>query len=112
MQDYREDMKAVRWTFWRVLPLVVITLIVLTATGFILNGLGLFGQKVIERKVFENSYQRTESLKSRIATDEAVLAEIEVKLRTPELDPNVRTSLEAQAAAARIRIRTAKEKLR
>jgi len=62
----------------------------------------------IERKVFEGSYQRSESLKARIATDEAVLAEIEAQLQNAELDPATQANLNAQARAARVRIRTAK----
>jgi hypothetical protein len=109
--DYREDMKVVRWTFWRVLGLVVVAVVVLSAVGFALHSFGVFGQTIVERKVFENSYQRTEALRSQIATDEAVLAEIEEKLRNPKLDEETRRNLEAQAAAARIRIRTAKRRL-
>lgn len=110
--DYREGMRVARWTFWRVLLLVVIAVVVLGGVGFAMNSLGVFGQTVVERKVFENSYQRTEALKSQIANDEAVLAEIETQLTNPKLDESTRHNLEAQARAARIRIRTAKEKLR
>lgn len=111
MCDYRSDMKAVRWTFWRILGLVVIAVIALGILGWVMKSCGVFGDTVVERKVFENSYQRIESLKSRIANDEAVLAEIKVKLRNPELDAETRKNLEAQAVAARIRISTAKRKL-
>jgi len=110
--DYRSDMKVVRWTFWRILGLVVIAVVVLGAVGFGLRSLGVFGDTVVERKVFENSYQRVEALKSQIATDKAVLAEIEAKLRNPRLDEDTRYNLEAQATAARIRIKTAERKLR
>lgn len=79
--------------------------------GFALSSLGLFGRTVVERKVFENSYQRTESLKARIANDQAVLAEIQSKLSDPNLDKDTRRNLEAQASAARIRIETAKRRL-
>jgi len=112
MEDYKADMKIVRWTFWRILGMVIIAVVVLGGLGFALDSLGLFGRTVVERKVFENSYQRQASLKSRIATDEAVLAEIERKLADPNLGADTRRNLEAQAAAARIRIRTAKELLR
>lgn len=111
MSDYRSDMKMVRWTFWRILGLVVVAVVALSAVGFGLKSCGVFGSAVVERVVFENSYQRTEALKSQIANDEAVLAEIEIQLRNPKLDEDVRYNLEAQASAARIRIRTAKEKL-
>jgi preprotein translocase subunit SecF len=111
MYDYRSEMKEVRWTFWRILVLVVVAVVVLSALGFGLNSLGVFGSTVVERKVFEQSYQRQEALKSRIAIDEATLAEINAKLQNPKLDENTRYNLKAQATAARIRIQTAKRKL-
>jgi len=111
MEDYKSDMKIVRWTFWRILWLVVIAAVVLAGVGFALDSCGLFGRTVVERKVFENSYQRTESIKAQIANDEAALAEIEAKLRNPNLDEDTRYNLEAQATAARIRIAAAKRRL-
>ena len=98
------------WTVRRFLPLFLGVVAVLGITGFTLNSLGLLGRTVVEREVFEHSYQRSEALKSQIATDEATLAEIERKLGNPDLDANTRTNLEAQAAAARIRIQTARSK--
>lgn len=109
--NYREEMKMVRWTFWRVLGMTVIAAVVLGGVGFALHSVGLFGHTVVERKVFENSYQRTEALKAQIANDEAALAEIESKLANPNLDENVRYNLKAQASAMRLRIQAAKRRL-
>lgn len=89
---------------------VIASIVVLALVGFGLNSLGLFGRTVVERKVFENSYQRSEALKSQVATEEATLAEIDRKLSNPNLDPDTRTNLEAQASAARIRLNTARSK--
>lgn len=114
MDEYRDEVrrihKEVRWTFWKVLPLVVLSIVILGAIGFGMRSLGLIGDTVVERKVFEQSYQRSESIKAQIATDEAVLTEIERKLANPNLDEDTRHNLEAQAAAARVRIATAKGK--
>ncbi len=114
MNDYRSGVREVagetHWTFWRILPIVLLIIVVLSAIGFSLNSLGLFGRTVVERKVFEQSYQRSEALKSQIATDEATLAEIKRKLLNPNLDANTRHNLEAQASAARIRIETTRRK--
>jgi len=114
MNDYREDMqnvhKKARWTFWKFLPLTIIVILFLSVLGFGLHSLELWGSTVVERKVFEASYQRTESIKAQIATDEAVLAEVEMQLRNPELDESTRYSLEAQATAAKVRIAIAKGK--
>ncbi len=112
MDEYRKEARHVardaRWTFWRFLPLFLTIVVVLTALGFGLNSLGVFGRTVVERKVFEQSYQRSEALKARIVTDEVVIAEIKRKLINPELDKNTRHNLEAQVSAARIRINTAR----
>lgn len=112
MNDYRKDVREITkkgyWTFGKLAPLIVLVVVALAALGFTLNSLGLIGRTVVEREVFEKSYQRSESLKARIATDEAALAEIKHKLSNPNLNPDTRANLEAQASAARIRLDTAR----
>lgn len=98
--------KEAHWTFWKFLPLFLVVVIILTVVGFGLRSAGLFGSTVVERKVFEHSYQRSEAMKARIAVDEATLAEINRMLMNPSLEDNIRHNLKAQAAAARIRIAT------
>lgn len=114
--QYREDVRKVskeaHWTFWRMLPVFVVIVLVLSIFFFALHSLGIIGETVIERKVFENSYQRQESLKSEIAINEETLIEIEGKLSNPNLDPDTRYNLEAQASAIRLRINTAKRSLK
>lgn len=92
--------------------LYIITTIVLICIGFVFNSIGIFGNTYVERKVFENSYQRTESINSQIAIYNATLIEIETRLKFSELDKNTRHNLEAQAAAIRIKIQAAKEQLK
>ena len=112
MSEYRNEIrdfeKEGRWTVFKLLPLFILIVVVLGGTGFITKSLGLWGGTIVERKVFEESYQRSESIKARIANDEAVLAEINRKLSNSGLENSTRHNLEAQAAAARIRISTAK----
>lgn len=113
MSEYRTEarhvLKESHWTFWRAFPLVMLAVVVLSGVGFGLRSLGLLGSTVVERKVFEQSYQKQAAMKSQIATDEAVLAEIGRKLLNPSLDANTRHSLEAQASAARIRLATTRK---
>jgi hypothetical protein len=109
-KEIDEAVKEGRYVFWKVFVTLVITGVVLTVLGFVLHSAGVFGQTVVERKVFENSYQRSEAIKSQIATDEANLAEIDRKLQNPNLDPDTRANLEAQASAARVRIAAARSK--
>ncbi|MFW9801134.1 MAG: hypothetical protein ACFFFC_00655 [Candidatus Thorarchaeota archaeon] len=86
-------------------------LMLLCGVIFIADCVGLFGRTVIERKVFENSYQRSASLKSQIATHKAALEEIRIRLNSPDLDKTTKYNLEAQAASLRIQIKAAKEQL-
>jgi len=114
MNDYRKNVneaaRETRYTIVRFLPLLIGVIVILGIVGFTLRSCGILGRTIVERKVFEESYQRSEALKSQIAVDEAVLVEIEHKLRNTNLDPDTRINLEAQASAARVRIATAKAK--
>ena len=87
-------------------------ILILSAVSFGIGSLFIVGDTVVERKVFENSYQRQESLKTEIAINEATLTEINMKLSNPNLDANTRFNLKAQASAIRIRITTATRRLK
>lgn len=110
-EEVREFTKEGRWTFFKVLPFFLIFVTTLGGIGFGLKSLGIIGSTAVEREVFEQSYQRSASLKSQLATDQSVLLEIERKLSNPNLDKNTRFNLEAQASATRIRIETTKRKM-
>ena len=89
------------------LALLVMTIVVLTT----LNYVGVIGSTVVERKVFEESFQYSEARKSEIATYEAQLAEINSQLST-QIPPATRNALKAQRAAINVRLRVAKTKTR
>lgn len=99
-----------RWTFFRFLPIAITAIVVFSVLGFGLNSLGVFGKVFVERKAFEQSYQKSEGLKSEVAMNEAVIAQIEAQLRNPNIDENTRYSLNAQLAAAKLRLSTAYRK--
>lgn len=80
-----------------------------TAIGFGTRYLGLWGNTVIERKVFEESYQRRSSYNERIAIYESQLIEVNTQLMRAGISSAQRNNLEAQAAALRVQIRAAKE---
>lgn len=94
-----------KWFMWG-----IVLLVVLAVVGWGLSAIGLFGSTVVERKVFENSIQYSEARKSEIATFEAQLAEIDRKLSNPEINPDTRHNLEAQASAIRIQLDAAKRR--
>ena len=94
-----------KWWMW-ILLLGIITIIVLSFLSYF----GIVGRTIIERKVFENSFQYSESVKSSIATFEAQLSEIDHKLSSTTLDAETRTNLEAQASAIRIQLSVARSK--
>ncbi len=114
MNEYREDiglgLKEARWTFFKGMPLFLMIVVFLAILGFILNSVGLFGRTVVERKVFENSFQYSEARKSEIATFEAKLSEINRKLSSENYDQATRTNLEAHASALRVQLSVARSK--
>ena len=103
-EEVREACSATRV----LIPTILLITVLLFGVAFLLRSIGVFGSTVVERQVFEQSYQRSESLKARIATEEANLAEITRKLSSPQLDEQTRANLEAQASASRIRLQTAR----
>lgn len=97
-----EKLEATGWWIWAVAMLVILVVVV---GG--LNAAGIIGKTWVERKVFEQSYQRSEGLKERIATFEAQLAEINARLAA---NPNQSTtqSLMAQKAAITVQLNSAR----
>lgn len=91
---------------WLVVILfVVLTSIVLSLVGYV----GKFTDTVVERKVFENSYQYSQGKKEEIALLDAQIAQLENKLLNPNIDVDTKrniqnqlNSLKAQRNAARI----------
>ena len=79
--------------------------ILFSLIAFLLSSLGFLGRTVVEREVFENSYQKQSADKTRIAIYEAQLIELRSRLA---LDPNNQdlrdqvSMVEARARAARI----------
>ena len=92
------------WWIW-IIVLLVFTSIIFTGLRYA----GMIGGTIVERKVFEQSYQRSESVKTEVATFEATLAEIEHKL-SGSIPEQTRTELEAQASSIRIMLRVARGK--
>jgi len=101
----QEKKEFAKWWLW-VLLLLVTTIPVFTA----LNYAGVFGKTFVERKVFEQSYQRSEGLKTQVATYEAQIVELEAQLKNPNLDEGTRANINAQLSAIRIQLRTARSK--
>jgi biopolymer transport protein ExbB/TolQ len=93
------------WWFWIILLMII--------SGLILTGLnyaGIIGRTVVEREVFEQSYQRSESLKSEIAAYESQLVEINSQLSRSDLDAGTRANLESQTSSIRVMLNTARRK--
>ena len=112
MSDYRNEAgqaaRDTRWTVFRFMPIFLFVFVLLAVLGFVLNTGGIIGKTIVQREVFEQSYQRTAALAERVAVDIASLTEVERQLLNPNLDANTRFNLDAQAAAARVRIQTAR----
>lgn len=93
------------WWLW-VLGLVIVTAIALGG----LHYAGVLGQTVVERRVFENSYQRSAGLEQQIATYEAELARLRARLNNPNLDEGTRAEIQAQIAAIEIQLDAARRR--
>ena len=89
-----------KWWMW-ILLLVVISSVILTSLKY----MGVVGGTIIERVVFENSYQKVAADKKAKNVFAAQLAEVEYKL-SGKLDDETRQQLEAQAAMLRIQARS------
>lgn len=82
------------WWVWIVLLLI--------GTGIVFTGLryvGILGKTVVERKVFENSYQKSESDKTASTVYTAELAMLRRKLNNPEISAATRNEIQAQIDA-------------
>lgn len=91
------------WWVW------VVILMVGTAIVFAgLNFMGVIGKTIVERKVFESSYQKHEADKDAFTTYSAQLAQLRAKLRNPELSQGTKIEIKAQIDAINI-LRESKE---
>jgi hypothetical protein len=104
--DVREGVRETRWTFGQILPTFLLIVVTLGGVGFALNSLGLIGGTIVERKVFENSYQRSEALKSEIAQQQAIISVLERQLSSASAEEAA--LLKTKILAAEIRLATAK----
>lgn len=84
------------WWMW-LLGLVVLSSIILGVLKYV----GMIGTTVVERVIFENSYQKVAADKKANNVYSAQLAEIEYKL-SGNIDAQTRQDLNAQAAMLRV----------
>jgi len=93
-----------------ILNLTLLFIVTIGCVGWALHAMGVWGNTVLEREVFENSYQYQEGRKAEIATFEAELAEIDAQLARQDLEVSTRSNLEASRAALRVRLNAAKKR--
>ena len=99
----REKKEFGGWFVW-ILTLSVLAIVILTG----LNYTGILGKTIIEREVFEQSYQYRAAQKLKIETFQAQMSELEHQLSNTNLDRQTRSNLEAQAASIRIQLNIAR----
>lgn len=108
--NYSEQEEITSWIKYAMgWPLIAI--VVLSLVGWGLSSAGLFGSTIVERKVFENSFQYSEAQKTAIATYEAQLMEIDALLANPDAPESSKVGLRSQASVIRVRLRVAQGKL-
>lgn len=84
---------------------VLLFIIFITITVGVLHNLGLIGSTVVERKVFENSFQYKEGMEQRAAILEANLLEAKINLTKDPANEDLQNQvklLEAQIRAITI----------
>lgn len=90
------------WTFWRFLPTGIVIIVILAVLGFGLKSMGLIGSTIVERKVFENSFQYKQGMAQRGAILEANIAEIDILLQN---NPENKQGLMDQKSILRSQLR-------
>ena len=84
--SYREEAREIRkeahWRFWKFLPILILFIVILSAFFFGLRSLGLIGSTVVERIVFEQSFQYKTGMAQRGAILEANIVEIDILLNS------------------------------
>ena len=94
--------KETSWTFWRFLPIFIIVMIILSAITFGLRSAGLIGSTIVERVVFENSFQYKAGMAQRGAILEANISEIDMLIR---INPDNKQDLINQKSVLRSHLR-------
>jgi len=84
------------WWIW-ILTLLVITMIIMAA----LNITGVIGKTIVERVVFEQSFQYREGMKQRVNTLEANIVEIDSMIALGQGDAD---ELQAQKRVLKIQL--------
>ena len=85
---------------WWIYLLCVLVVTVVVLAG--LNYAGVIGQTIVERKVFENSYQKHEADKTAVTVYAAQLAQLRAKFNNPSLTESARVEILAQIDAIMI----------
>lgn len=78
-------------------------LLIISGLVFVsLNYLGIIGETIVERKVFENSYQKHEADKTAKTTYRAQLSSLRARLNNPNIDEKTKNEIQAQINAINI----------
>lgn len=94
----------------RTVILSLLALVGVSGVGFGLHSCATVAGTVVERKTFENSYQKSEAHRTEISMYEAQLAELDAQLSDPNLSSAAKQQLRGQVKAIGIRLKTAQHK--
>lgn len=79
------------WWVW-ILTLIVLSMIVFGGLRYA----GIIGGTIVERKVFENSYQKHEADKEAVTSYSAEIRMLRSRLDNPNLDDGTKAEIQAQ----------------
>ncbi|MFH0857201.1 MAG: hypothetical protein V1848_00445 [Candidatus Magasanikbacteria bacterium] len=108
--DTRNENKELRSEFRRWWFYIIGLIVIATVVFGVIRYVGVFTSTVVEREVFENSYQYSEARKAEIVTYEAQLAELRSQLSNPNMNDGDRANIEAQISAINVRLNVAKRR--
>lgn len=101
----RAEGKSLIWKWG--LALVGVLLVSSVAFG-LLRYARIIGTTVVERVVFEQSFQYKEANKARANLMNAQISELEAQLLNPNLEDSIRPNIEAQLSVLRVKLNSTK----
>lgn len=91
---------------WKAIGIFILVVVVFAVLSWALG----FGNVIMQRVIFENSFQYQQARDLETETYEAQLAEIDAQLSRTDLDEATRANLEAQRSSIKVLLKASRER--